>query len=459
MSNLIASLHIGQSGLKVNQTGIAVTGNNVANADTEGYSRQVVQTTSTPSLEFNGTLVGQGATVSGIGRAESALVTGQLVSKSAVYGEEAAQADPLATLESIFSVSEGSLSSAIDDFFAAWQALSSNPGESAERDEVLQTGGQLAETFQQMDRDLDDLQQDIDESIVSEVDTLNQQLARIADLNSRIVASESGGIAANGLRDERDLLLQGVAETTGIQYYEADNGAISVQLASGVPLVIGDEAGTVTTERRDGKVSLGVSFGASDTAIDGDDLGGNLKGLLTVRDETIGEARTELDQLAWQFATSVNEVHRSGVDLDGNDGGDFFSLADASDPAGAASSIALALTDTDQVAAGTENLSGDNTNALPMVALQDETAMEDSATFQDYYSRIAAGIGIEASRNTTALEGAEDALTQLQNLRDSLAGVSIDEEMVLLTQYQNGYEAAAKYLSVVQDLLDTLMSL
>lgn len=467
MSGLISSLHTGQSGLTVNQIGIEVSGNNVANANTEGYSRQVAQVTSTPALAFNGTFVGQGASVSGISRTESALVTSQLVSKNADYGEAAAQTEPLATLESIVGISEGNLSSAMDDFFDAWQALSSNPGESVEREEVLQRGEQLADTFVQMDQGLADLQESINQNITSEVDTLNSQLAQIADLNTRIVSMEAGGVAANGLRDERDLLLQEVAGTAGIQYYEMNNGAVSVQLASGVPLVIAGDSFAIATERTDGKIQLSVDTGSSSTTIDSDDLGGTLKGLMTVRDETIEEARSELDQLAWQFAESVNSVHSSGVDLDGNSGSAFFSLVASSDPdapwSGAAGSISLALTDSDQVAAGTltgsNTQSGDNTNTLLMTALQGTATMGENTTFQDYYDRIAAGIGTTVSRNTASTESSEDALVQLQNLRDAISGVSVDEEMVLLTQYQSGYEAAAKYLSVVQDMLDTLMAL
>lgn len=465
MSGLIASLYCGQSGLQVNQIGIEVTGNNVANADTEGYSRQVVQTVSAPSLEYDGCFVGQGATVSGISRAESALVTRQLAGENAAYGEQAAQADALAALESIVGVDEGSLSSTIDDFFAAWQTLSANPGESLEREQVLQAGEQLATDFRQMDQDLADLQDGIDESLAAQVETLNSQLEQIADLNSQIVTMEAQGVSANGLRDDRDQLLQEVATAIGVQYYEGDDGAVSLQLASGAPLVMGDQAATLVGERSDGRLQLSVAFGSSTVSLDSDDLGGEIKGLLTVRDETIAEARAALDELAWQFATSVNEVHAGGTDLDGQAGAAFFSLSTVADDSheGAAASIALALSDSDQVAAGssdaTDALSGDNSNALAMLALQSEQVMDGGATFQETYEQLAAGIGVTVARNETATETAEDALVQLQNMRDSVAGVSIDEEMVLLTRYQSGYEASAKYLAVVQNLLDTLMSL
>lgn len=460
MSGLISSLYTGQSGLAVNQIGIEVSGNNVSNANTEGYSRQTVETVSMPTLELNGNFVGRGATVSSISRAESTLVTSQLVSKSADYGEEAAQAESLTALENIVGIGDGSLSSAIDDFFDAWQALSSNPGEDLERQEVLQSGEQLAAAFQQMDQDLAELQDNIDQQIISEVEILNSQLEQIADLNGRIVAMEAGGSSANGLRDELDLLLQEVAETVGIQYYEQDTGAVSVQLASGVSLVLGSEASTVTAERSDGTVELSVANGNATTEIDSDQLGGEFKGLLTVRDETIAEVRSDLDQLAWQLAESVNAVHSAGTDLSGAAGGDFFTVASAG-LEGAASSIALALSGGDQVAAGissdTDALSGDNSNCLSMIALQDETTMGSS--FQAYYEQIAADIGTEVNRNSSAAEYTEEALIQLQNMRDAVAGVSVDEEMVLLTQYQSGYEAAAKFLSVVQDMLDTLMAL
>ncbi len=467
MSGLISSLYTGQSGLAVNQIGIEVAGNNVSNANTEGYSRQSVQTVSMPTLELNGNFVGRGATVSGIDRAESTLITSQLVSKSADYGEEVAQAESLTALENIVGISESSLSGTIDDFFDAWQELSSNPGESLEREGVLRAGEDITLAFQEMDQDLTELQNNIDQQIISDVDSLNSQLEQIAELNSQIVTMEAGGTSANSLRDERDLLLQEVSEAMGIQYYEQDNGAVSVQLSSGVSLVLGNEAATVIAERSDGSVQLSVVNGNSSVAIDSDDLGGEIKGLITVRDETIAEARDALDQLAYQFVESVNAVHSAGTDLDGNAGGDFFTVGVSSDPSapwfGAASSISLAVSDGDLVAAGTSSdtdaLTGDNSNCLTMVALQTEETMDGSSTFQNYYEQLAADIGTEVSRNESAMENAEDSLLQLQNMRDSTAGVSIDEEMVLLTQYQTGYEAAARFMSVVQDMLDTLMAM
>lgn len=467
MSGLISSLYTGQSGLAVNQTGIEVSGNNVSNANTEGYSRQSVQTVSMPTLELNGNFVGRGATVSDINRAESTLVTSQLVSNSADYGEEACQAESLTALENIVGISDGSLSSVIDDFFDAWQSLSGNPSAALEREEVLQAGEQLADTFQQMDQDLADLQDNIDQELMSDVVTLNSQLEQLADLNGRVIAMEAGGTSANGLRDERDLLLQEVAETIGIQYYEQDNGGVSVQLSSGVSLVLGSDFSSLQVERSGGTVQLSVATGSTEVEIDSDDLGGEFKGLLTVRDETIAETRSDLDQLAYQLAESVNAVQGDGTDLNGDVGSDFFAVSSSSDPdapwSGAASSIALALSDGDLVAAGTSTdtdaLSGDNSNCLSMVALQTELTMDNTSSFQDYYEQIAAGIGTEVSRNQSATDNAEDVLVQLQNMRDSIAGVSIDEEMVLLTQYQTGYEAAARYLSVVQDMLDTLMAL
>ena len=463
MGGLISSLNIGSSGLFMNQKGIEVTGNNVSNANTDGYSRQSLQLSSLPTLEFNGNLIGQGVSVSGIERAEDVFVTSQLIQKSATYGSEDAQSFPLSQVESVVSIGEDSLASDLDAFFTAWQELSDNPSGATERQSVLQAGEEVASSLQSMDEQLTTVQQGINETLLSQVDNLNQQLQQVSDLNVQIVAEEAGGQSANALRDQRDLLLQEISQTVGVTYYETDNGMVSLQLPNGLPLVEGDSASSFTTTSSGGDVLLSLEMGGSEIALDSDDLGGAWQGMLQVRDEFIPSVRDDLDRLAYEFATAVNGVQNGGIDQDGASGADFFSVTTSADPTadawtGAAGTIALALTETSQIAAGTTGQSGDNSNALAMLDLQDQELI-DGSTFSEFYSKLAGTVGNEVDRNETALNSAEDALEQVQNLRDSVAGVSVDEEMLMLLQYQNGFEAASRYISAVQDMMDVLMNI
>lgn len=465
MSGLTSALNIGKTGLSVNQKGIEVAGNNVANVNTPGYSKQTLELSSTPTLQFNDQMIGQGAVVSSISREGDSFVSKQLIAKSAVYGEENAKNLPLAELERIVGIDDASLANDIDQFFDAWQELSSNPSGDLERQQVMQMGTDLASDFQGMISDLQAVEEGINGTLEGSITDLNRQLQEIADLNVKIVSAEATGISANALRDQRELLLQEVSEVAGINYFEEANGMVSVQLPSGLPLVTADTTSTISTERVSGSLQINLTSGASISILGSADFGGEIHGLLDLRDNYIPSVEEELDLLAYELAEAVNGVHTSGVDANGNPGSDFFSYSSSgSDPwTGAAATLSMALTATTEVAAGTvaapNHQPGDNGNTLNMVALQDQDLVNGSSSFSEYYGKIAADVGLEVSQNSLSLVSAEDALVQMQNMRDATAGVSVDEEMLLLTQYQTGYEAAAKYLSTVDEMLNTLMNM
>lgn len=465
MSGLTSALNIGTTGLTSNQKGIEVAGNNVANVNTPGYSKQTLELSSTPTLQFNDQMIGQGAVASSISREGNRFVTKQLIGKSADYGEENGKTIPLAELERIIGIDEASLSSDIDHFFDAWQELSSNPSGDLERQQAMQMGSDLTINLQGMVSDLQAVEEGINTSLEGTVTDLNRQLQEIADLNVQIVSAEATGISANALRDQRELLLQEVSETAGINYFEESNGMVSVQLPSGLPLVTANTASSISADWISGSLQLNLSSGASSTTLSNRDFGGEIHGQLDLRDNYIPSVRDDLDKLAYTLAEAVNGVHTTGVDANGNPGIDFFSYGSTGpDPwSGAAATLSMNLTSTSQVAAGTlvapGHQPGDNSNTLNMVALQDQPLVNGSSNFSTFYGKIAADVGLEANQNSLALASAGDALVQMQNMRDSTAGVSIDEEMLLLTQYQTGYEAAAKYLSTVDEMLNTLMNM
>ena len=186
--SIISSLYIGASGLSVNQKGIEVTGNNLSNLNTEGYTRQTLELSSTPTLEYDGQMIGSGATVSSISRETNVFVTRQLMTKSAEYGEENAKSTVLAEIEQIMSIDgDDSLSTSIDEFFDAWQELSNDPSATLERQQVMQVGENLAASFQTMVSDLGTVTNSINEDLEGKITSLNQQLQQIADLNVQIV--------------------------------------------------------------------------------------------------------------------------------------------------------------------------------------------------------------------------------------------------------------------------------
>lgn len=456
MGGLNAALNSGKTSLLTNQKAIEITGLNVANVNTPGYSRQTPYLTPYPSLVFGDYFIGTGVTVGEVQRSHDVFLAGQINDKGAEFGFESSQINTLAEIEREISVGDDSLSAEIDQFFDAWRQLSTNPGGEVERQQVLQRGALLADKFHNIDTGLDQVVNNINIDLAGKLDGINQRLYEIADLNNRISAIEMSGQSANSDRDRRDLLLKELSETLGVTGFETSTGTLSVQLPNGMPLVEGDIVSQVEGFYSGTSFQMRLNFGATNIDLDRTALGGEVGGLFQVRDVVIPDVRNRLDTLAFEISGRINTQHQLGTGLDGVSSRDFF--VPLAGVAGASSSIELNLTQTYEIAAGMTNAPGDNTNALAILDLETaQTIGNDS--FVSYYGKIAATVGVETARNRQAKDGLRDSLDSLNNLRDSIDGVSLEEEMINLLEYQKGYEASAKFLSTVDEMLDTLMTL
>nr|WP_320050113.1 flagellar hook-associated protein FlgK [uncultured Desulfuromonas sp.] len=548
---LAAALNTGKTSLFASQKSIEIAGNNIANVNTEGYSRQTAVLGDIPSLEFGGFFVGTGVRVNNIEREYDVFINEQLLDKSQELGAEDAKSTPLSELERVFSVGDENLATEIDRFFDAWQELSTNPSGEVERDIVIQRGELLSSAFNSVARDLDNVRSNINDTVASEIDDVNLKLQQIADLNIQIQNIEANGKSANSFRDQRDLLLQDLTYTLGVQSYEEPTGAVNIQLPGGLPLLQNGTALQLEATPKGEDLTLTLNIGESSFEIKGDNLGGKFKGLFELRDEFIPELKQDLDLTAYEIVQTVNSLHAQGMGLDGSTGVAFFnnpgnhttqsyddpdlatafSAGDLSiEVEGVVNTVAFAggslndlattintaavgvtasvnqqdddtyvmvltpdnggdsvhldmsaisgtyeapefsmpnisdlisvsITDTSKVAAGNSSAPGDNTNALAISALKDENTINGEDTFVSFYGKMAARVGIEADQNRLAQSGAEDSLTQLKNLRDGTVGVSIEEEMISLIKFQRGFEASAKLLSTVDELMATVINI
>ena len=463
MGGLLGSLNIAKSSLSANQEAVGVIGNNIANANTPGYSAETATFTPYPSLLQGGFFVGQGVNVTGIARAQDTFLNGQINQQSASLGEQSSMSEPLSELQQVFSVSDNNLSTTIDQFFSSWQALSQNPSGSTERNQVLLQGQNLAQAFNSTSQQLDDNTTSINSSISSRIDDLNAQLKQVADLNARIQQVEASGPNDNADRDQRDQLIQGLSQSLGVKVSTQD-GTINLSLANGLPLVQGSTYNPLTTSLdASNNVQLNISLSGNNVALNQNSVGGEMKGLLSVRDTTIPALKGQLDQLAYNISGAVNTQQEAGAGLNDATSRPFFTgLASQT---GAAAQIGVALTDPGNIAAGVSSdgtspaTSGDNSNALAMFNLGSATIPGLADTFDGFYAQTTAQLGSQAQSNTTAVSGAQDALNQLQNLRDSTVGVSIDDQMVNMMQYQQGYQASAQYLTTVNQMMTTLLAI
>ncbi len=460
MGGLLSALNAGKTSLRTSQKAVEIAGNNIANVNTPGYSRQVPVFNPVPSLELKGYFIGQGVNIDNITREHDVFLTRQIHDKSATLGEETARSSPMAELERIFSVSENSIATEVDRFFDAWDELSTNPSGQAERQIVIQRGELLAGSFSEAVTNLQGAQKNINAAVESKIVAVNPKLQEIADLNQRISTLEISGQTANSDRDRRDLLLEDLSRDLGVTYYE-ENSMVSVQLPGGLPLV--QDTAAMTLEGywdTSNNLQLRLDMGGTKVDLSLNDLGGEFKGMMDVRDTFIPARITELDHLAYSLADAVNTQHQLGTQLDGVTAGtEFFGPVPLVE-AGFARNISVLLSAPDEVAAGTGGGPGDNTNALAVAALgEDLTVVDGTDSFVGYYSKITSTVGIEVSRSEIASTGIGDAMVQLKNMRDGAVGVSLEEEMVNLIQYQKGFEASAKFLATVDELMESLLSL
>lgn len=472
MSGLFDALHAAKTSLSVNQKTIEVIGNNIANVNTEGYSRQSTLLGQYPSINFGDFFIGQGVKVSDIQRQHDIFIQNQLIDKSADFGYESAQSRPLAELERVFAIGEQNIATDVDNFFDSWQQLSASPSDLVLRDVVIQRGEILSTNFNNTLTGLNKVQENINDSIASKVDDVNSKMAEIADLNDRIYTIEINGQSANTARDRRELLARELAGTLGAQSYTDSRGMMMVQLPGGLPLVQGNTAMRLEAVTVGSSLEVQLHAGGVTRTLDQDNIGGEFKGLMYLRDDFIPNLKNDLDRLAYEISTQVNTQHAAGAGLDSVTGRDFFvdppnlgAVPPTNPWQDAARGMAVAITDAEEVATAAAPTPpdtvapGDNRNALLLGNLDESYLIGGIDNFNGFYGKLTARVGLETNQNTLSLQGAEDAVVQLDNLRDGLSGVSLEEEMIDLIAYQRGFQSSAKFLTTVDELMDTLIAI
>lgn len=461
MANIIGLLDIGKSALLTHQQSINVTGHNIANVNTPGYTRQRVNLAANSPLDASPGQMGDGVVAVGIQRIYDRYVNGRITTEKQAFGRWEAQKNALERVEIAFDDSGGyGLSGSMTAFWNAWQDLSNNPSGHTERVSLVSQAQFLTSAFSKTAADLERQQVDLDAVVRGGVDDINRLAAEIADLNQKIGEIETGTQNANDLRDSRDVRVSQLAEFIDINAFEDGQGRISISVGNGRPLVDNSRAWSLGT-MPNAAGHLNVTWiDANNTPADitASIQGGRLKGWLAVRDAAIPDYRARLDEMAGELADAVNTVHVAGYDLHAAAGQSFFSGSTASDievnPAVAADPSRIA------AAATAAGVPGDNAAAVAVSDLQHASALGGGTTsFDDFYRAIVADIGSQVRSATDFSEHQAVMLTSLDNYRESVSGVSLDEEMLNLIKFQHAFDAAAKLVTTVDEMIQTMMDM
>jgi len=463
MTHLFGVLTTGTSALLTQQRAINVTGNNIANVNTPGYSRQKLNLeTNTPVYTAAG-LMSFGVNSTGIERVYDRFLGVQLNNENAALGRWEAQQGMLDRVEVVFDESDGyGLNQAMSDFWNAWQNLSLNPSGSTERSMVAATSQGLADAIREKYAELEQIQEDIDTALESGVETVNRLVAQIADLNQKIASTESGGISANDYRDSRDLVLKQLAEIIDIKSFENSDGQVVVSVADGRPLV---ETGTTrqlqTQTNADGHTEiLWPDVSNSPVTITSRITGGKIGGWLQTRDTQIAGYQDQLDALADGLRGQVNAVHAAGYGLDGSTGTNLFDNSTSGAADFRVNPDILSNLDLIAAAATSGGVPGNADNAIAVYDLRTAMTMSaGTATFDTAVNTLVSSVGYDVQTATANSSHQAEMMTYLENYRESVSGVSLDEEMVNLVKFEAAYNASAKMISMADDMLNTLMSI
>jgi flagellar hook-associated protein 1 len=451
MTTLSSIMNTTLSALQTQQAAIALTSSNIANVNTDGYTRQSVVI-----------LASSSGTTASSKRVYDTFLTNQLRSANQALGEYTAKAKYLDSVEVVFDESEGSgLSEAMSDFWSAWQDLVGNPSGSSERSVLASSADALADLFNSMNSDLSDIRGGVDDDVLSTVDAVNKDVEQIAALNQNIAQALAAGQDTSTYQDSLDVLVSDLSTLVDIRTHTNDSGQTSIQLADGTPLVEGTASWSLSTQTNTSKGLKDVTWldGNGNATIITDAVsGGELGGEIEVRDDLIPSYRNQLDELATAIMETVNSLHTSGYDLDGASGISFFVGTGA---AGMAVNSAI-LDNPELIAAASSSAeaSSDGSIATAIAELQDSLALDDgTTTISDYYSALVTKIGTAVQTADTRYETQSNAIALYQNLRDAVSSVSLDEEQTKLLMYQNAFEAAAKVMTVLDELMQTVIEM
>lgn len=472
---LNAALQIGSNGLAIYQVANEVTSENIANVNTPGYSRQKVILESAPPTTSNGFPLGTGVRIAAVERVYDGLLQQQLVSSSSTLGYDTAKSQVLQQIEpSVNETNQDGLGAAISNYFSAWQDLSLNPGGYFERQAVITRGQTLTDNFHAISQTFNNTIANQDATLTPLTASINETLKSIAKLNEQIRTTEMVSGNANETRDQRDQLVLELSQKMGIKFTENSDGTTDVYVQNGATqnyLVQGAQYGSLTTGGASPATTVTINDVAGGTvAVDplaatplyAAPNGGELWARMQLRDVTIPNYLTQVDTLAKSIADAVNTVHSAGFSPTGGSGQNFFTPLAAVAGAAANFGLAAGLIPSNVAAASGATLPGDNTTAVAIGKLAKATSTPSGApvtTFNSFYSSFVSTVGLDVQSSKTTVAQDEAFSRQLSSLRESISGVSLDEELTNLVKYQRSYQASAKLITTVSEMMDVTLAM
>jgi flagellar hook-associated protein 1 len=446
MGGLTTSLYTGIDALNATQAALDATSNNIANANTPGYTEEVAQFSENAQNLSGGMVSGGGVTLSGIESVRDELLNLQIQQQTSLQSSADTESSSLQSVQTLFSSTGEDIASTLSSFSSSLAELSASPTNSSAQESVLTAGKNLAQSFNTVANGLTSAQTDADQQVTQAVGQINSLTQQIAALNAQLTPTVESQQNGGTIEDQRDELVQQLSTLTGISVTQSSNGEV-ITTGNGTPLVMGGQSYSLQTTT--GSNGFQQVLDSNGNNITSSIQGGQLGGAIQVRDQIIPGFLNSLNTLASQFASAFNNAQEQGFDSSGNAGQAFFSVPAST--SGAAAGITVALTSGSQIAVSSDGSAGSNGNVANLsAALTSNLPSGQSAA--SAYSNLVYQVGNAASTASAQSTAVGQNILQLTNQQSSASGVSIDEETTNLIRYQTAYEAAARIVSTVQAL-------
>ena len=444
-------------GILAQQRALDTTAHNIANANTVGYTRQeAVLAPTRPYTEPavsrppQAGQIGTGVDVVEFRRIRDEFIDVQLRAQTMRKGYAEARRDGLEQVElTLNEPSDSGIGALMSRYWATWQDVSNTPEDIATRQALVQNGSALGDGIRTLESQLSTIESQTGQNVVLTINEINSIASDVRNLNDSIRRSLIVGDQPNDLLDQRDVQLDRLGALGAVITSDGDgDGALTVTL-NGVTLV--DDLTAYTVSETAGNlenVALVESVSLAGKT-------GKLAGLVELRDTTIPSYRAQLDAIASELITQTNSRHAAGFDLTGAAGGIFFTGTGAADI-----DVSAALIGSPSLVAASGNgQPGNADNALALAALRTTPlAGLGGASIQDAYSQLVTTIGSDAREAERTLDNSTILSDGLEGRRQSVSGVSLDEEMAGLVRFQRAYQASARALSAMDEMIDILVN-
>ncbi len=445
MAGLFSIIESAKRAINSSRAGMEVTSHNVSNVNTPGYTRQRIELTSTDVLNLKNGMINAGVKVVGVKQIRDEFIEGEIRRISNLVGNYSIEKEILTRIESLLNEpDETGLGNLLENFFNAFDDLSKNPEDRAIRVSVIHTGKALSGRFNDIFNSLLGIKKDIISELEAKVGKINQIIEDLGKLNQSAINLRNSGAETNDIRDKINQKLKELSELADLVVSYDKSGSVRVSMG-GVMVVDKNFIQTIELRFVDGFAKIVSLRDGSEIKL----KSGEVFALQSLFNEVIPEIKQKFDELAQNLIKKVNDFHKVGYGIDGSTGLDFFIGTGAGN-------IQVNKSIIDNPSKISSSINGDIGNNEVALAI---SSLRNDVKILGFYNSMVSDIGLRTKISSDNENLHRMVLNQIESQRDAISGVSIDEEMLNMIKFQKMFEASAKVIQTVNEMIDTVLSM